>query len=139
MTTNAGSEGAWTQDELHQRAEAAKLHKKTRNALTEEKRDALDRRIFEICNENGENAMIHMRKALKSGGDSSYRDEDGQTPLHFCALEGNVDTVRMLIEAGADVEAPSTSGTTPYTYAEANGHTAVMNLLVRHGAKRVVS
>ena len=114
---------------------AAKLREKKRSKLTEEETKALDFSIFEICNANQEDAVMRMRKALDQGADVHYQDEAGDTPLHYCALEGNIDTVRMLIEAGADVNAPNQPGSTPYMYAEANQHGRVLLLLKKYGGR----
>ena len=132
---SVGAGAMWSQDELLEQAVAAKLRETARAKLkTEDEREALDHEIFEICNANPEDAVLRLRKALTKGGEPHYRDESGDTPLHYCALEGNVDSVRVLIEAGADINASNSAKTTPFAYADANGHKIVMNLLLKYGS-----
>ena len=45
-----------------------------------------------------------VRVLLAHGADPNARDGgDNATPLHFAAAQGNVDSVRLLLDAGADV------------------------------------
>src|SRR4030095_9822387 len=60
----------------------------------------------------GETTGLHLagphpdvvRVLLAHGADPNARDGgDNATPLHFAAAQGNVDSVRLLLDAGADV------------------------------------
>ena len=48
----------------------------------------------------------------------NVRNNQGFTPLHFAALEGNEEAVRWLLSQGAD---PSAASTAPYEYREGLG------------------
>ena len=45
-----------------------------------------------------------MRLLIERGADLNRRDfPDNATPLHFAAMHGDLETIRLLVEAGADV------------------------------------
>ena len=46
--------------------------------------------------------------------------EDGVTPLHWAAHEGNAGTVAVLIDAGANIRANTKDGKLPADIAEGN-------------------
>jgi ankyrin repeat protein len=58
----------------------------------------------------------------------------GETPLHFCAVEGSASGVRFFVEAGIPVDAPNELGDTPLVDAAALGNLEVVRLLLWHGA-----
>ncbi|CAJ0809757.1 hypothetical protein LMG19083_05015 [Ralstonia psammae] len=62
-------------------------------------------------------------------------DEEGATPLHAAAYEGQADAVRMLVtELGAEVDARQLDGTTPLWLAASEGYAGVCKQLVELGA-----
>lgn len=57
--------------------------------------------------------------------------------LHACiALNGSVDSVRVLLDAGADVNATAAGGYSPLHQAAAAGKSEVVRLLLAQGAKK---
>jgi len=67
------------------------------------------------------------------------RPEPGRrlTPLMIAALDGNLETVRILLDAGADVHARDAEGYTPLLWAVCNwwgGSDPILHLLAAHGA-----
>ncbi len=69
--------------------------------------------------------------------DDSLIDQEAMTggmPLHWAAVNGELEVVRTLIEAGADVNASDTDGETPLTKAARDDHGEIINLLLAHGA-----
>lgn len=58
----------------------------------------------------------------------------GETPLHFCAVEGLASGVRFFAEAGIPVDAPNELGDTPLVDAASLGKLEVVRLLLWHGA-----
>jgi len=43
-------------------------------------------------------------KLIEKGADVNARDIDGNTPLHWAANFGNVESINLLLKAGADVK-----------------------------------
>jgi ankyrin repeat protein len=58
----------------------------------------------------------------------------GETVLHFLAVEGYVDGVRLLAAAGADVDARNPFGDTALVDAVTLGNARVVAVLLEHGA-----
>ncbi|MBN9693031.1 MAG: ankyrin repeat domain-containing protein [Verrucomicrobia bacterium] len=73
-----------------------------------------------------------VRQALDQGAPVSAVDATGSTPLHWAAVYGGADTLRLLIERGADVNATNAAGATPLM--RAVGDLAKVQLLLAHGA-----
>ena len=71
---------------------------------------------------------------LSEGANVNEKDEDGDTPLHFSALNGHADVSKVLLENGANVNAVSESKWTPLHRAAFYGHIDVMKLLMMNGA-----
>lgn len=58
----------------------------------------------------------------------------GETPLHFCAVEGFVEGVRFLAEAGVPVDAVNEFGDSALVDAATLGNLEVVKVLLSHGA-----
>jgi ankyrin repeat protein len=58
----------------------------------------------------------------------------GMSALLFAAREGNVESVRVLLEAGADIDFTDPDGTTALILALMNGHWDTAQLLIESGA-----
>ncbi|GAA6052599.1 hypothetical protein JCM3770_006395 [Rhodotorula araucariae] len=66
---------------------------------------------------------------------ASDPDDEGITPLHWAAINGNVVCSKALLDRGALVDARGGDlDATPLMWAARNGHLAVVHLLVKHGA-----
>ncbi|KZV67587.1 ankyrin, partial [Peniophora sp. CONT] len=61
---------------------------------------------------------------------SEYEDR----PLHLAAKNGDIDSVRSLLDSGVDLEALDADGSTPLFLAAERGYIAVASLLVDRGA-----
>lgn len=72
--------------------------------------------------------LIHM------GMNVDERDHNGQTPLHYAAMVGNITAAKKLIELGADINAKDYFGRTPYNRAATKGHPLMMKLFQAKGA-----
>lgn len=73
-----------------------------------------------------------LRPALAQGAQVQAADASGDTPLHWAAVYGDVDSLRLLIERGADVNATNAAGATALM--RAAGDPAKVQLLLAHGA-----
>jgi len=58
---------------------------------------------------------------------------DGNRPLHYAAMKGQADIVRLLLERGAEVGARNKAGETALDLARANSQESVVELLKAHG------
>jgi ankyrin repeat protein len=82
------------------------------------------------------------RLLVAHGADVRFQMAEGFTALHEAALDGDLDTVRMLLDAGADPNVRSETGgdgggpgVTPVEMAAKHGFDAVVALLKERGAK----
>ncbi len=62
------------------------------------------------------------------------RDENGMTPLHHAAANGDVKTAKYLIDDGANVDAQDKDGLTPLHYAATYGYVEIAEYLIDNGA-----
>lgn len=61
-------------------------------------------------------------------------DHAGWTPLHYAALQGNLECVDVLLRAKVDVNAAAPNGSTALMLAARNGHVDVVKRLLAAGA-----
>jgi hypothetical protein len=85
-----------------------------------------------------DNDSAKVRELIKNNPDLVFsKDEDGFTPLHLAAANGNKDLVRFLLTTTkAEVNARDNAGSTPmHQAATAKGHSDIVELLLMHGAE----
>ena len=68
------------------------------------------------------------------GNRNQVKDGGGITPLVFAAREGDLDTVKALVEAGANVNQTTNYGWTPLLTATQNKNYKIGKYLLEHGA-----
>ncbi|MDQ6961486.1 MAG: ankyrin repeat domain-containing protein [Mariprofundaceae bacterium] len=71
---------------------------------------------------------------LQEGVSASQQDQDGNSPLHLAATQGNVKKARLLIKAGAKVNQKNSLGSSPLEGAAANNHEQMILCLIKQGA-----
>lgn len=80
--------------------------------------------------------LKRLERLLAEGFDPGTL-QDGISPLHSAAWNGQVEAARFLIEAGADVNAASTTGNTPLHLAAAKAGPEMVAFLLSVGADPV--
>ncbi|WP_264329012.1 ankyrin repeat domain-containing protein [Wolbachia endosymbiont (group A) of Andrena hattorfiana] len=94
---------------------------------------SLDLTTDESSNNSGINTSTEdIGKELEK---HNTRDENGMTPLHHAAANGDIKTAKSLIDKGADVNAQDKDSMTPLHRAAANNNEESVKLLVEYGAK----
>ncbi|PJM94745.1 ankyrin repeat domain-containing protein [Streptomyces sp. CB01373] len=83
--------------------------------------------------------MGHTARAealLRLGADPERADREGTTPLYAASVQGDAETVRLILAAGAcpDTESGRGSEGTPLCAAACWGHTETVRELLAHGA-----
>src|SRR5438105_1972113 len=62
-----------------------------------------------------------VRALIKARADVNAPEADGMTPLHWAALQKNLNAAHLLIQAGANAKSTTRFGITPLTLAATNG------------------
>lgn len=75
-----------------------------------------------------------VKRLLRQGAPPSWKDDDGNTPLHVATSRGHMQVVQQLVSAGADVNATDEDGMTPLIFAVTRGHVRMVQILVDAGA-----
>jgi ankyrin repeat protein len=67
--------------------------------------------------------------------DVDCRDHRGHTPLICCAIKGDIDFIKLIIEkAGANIDLANPKGISPLMYAGREGHPEIVRYLLKKGA-----
>ena len=66
--------------------------------------------------------------------DVNIQDKYGDTPLHLCALKGNENLCRLLLEHNADVNGQDKHGYTPLHWCDREGKEYLCRLFLEHNA-----
>ena len=95
----------------------------------EEGWNALQWASFNGCNE----AITYLKKKGKAKINRASQTDNLETPLHFAASNGHLETVKLLVKYKADVNVKSAYGYTPLDKAYASGHKEIMRFLFEKG------
>lgn len=72
--------------------------------------------------------MVEM--LVKAGGDCDLKDEQLNTPLHYCAMSDSLQSLKALLAHGAKIDEKNQLGETPLHVAVKKGHLLSTELLV---------
>merc|ERR1711934_91745 len=89
--------------------------------------------LIESAKKNNTGLMTRIFEECGSGLDVSPKDALGNTPLHYSASGGHIDTLTMLLDRGADCNAQSYSGDTPLHRAVTQGSEEIIRAVIDGG------
>jgi len=98
--------------------------------LTQTVNTSKEQRFFEAVKQNHKDEVEDSVKHQNA----NIKDERGNTPLMYAAINGNEDIAKILLDASADVHAHSADGTTPLGAAALSGDENTVELLLKAGA-----
>jgi ankyrin repeat protein len=87
---------------------------------------------FHIACKESDLHLIHQ--LLDEGTNIDVKDMFGRTALHYMAVLGNVDIMKLLITLGANINERSNSLWTPLLYASESGNCNCLKVLLDAGA-----
>ena len=76
-----------------------------------------------------------IKQHLAAGGDVSFRNKNGDTPLNYAAFLGHMEIVELLVENGANVNAKGLADWTPLHLAAHKNKEKIVQLLIANGAE----
>ncbi|KAK3390249.1 ankyrin repeat-containing domain protein [Podospora didyma] len=83
---------------------------------------------------NTPNMLETIEALLDAGADVNAIDDDGDTPLIQCMINGRADVAELLIRHGADLNVINKLGVTALTGCAGKGIMNVIEVLLKHGA-----
>ena len=69
---------------------------------------------------------------IKYGAKLNYRDLKSRTPIHYAAMNGNLDVMALLYYHGASLDVRDLKGRTPLMFAAQGNHISVIEWLLQH-------
>ena len=94
-----------------------------------------------VCDTDGKNALFYalecpaiFRRLVAQGIDTSKKDKEGKCVIHYAAIEGNVECMKILVESKADIKvATDYFGFHAIHCAAMNGNREIVGLLLNNG------
>lgn len=91
------------------------------------------KKLFRAC---GRGDLSFVKNILLNSKETLWNqmDEEGNTPIHWAAVGGHEEIVKILLDAGCDIEIKSHDGFTPLHSVAQEDHENVLQLLLDRGA-----
>merc|ERR1712166_61099 len=101
--------------------------------------DELGRLFLIAIDAHNPNCCDFAELFIDAGMDLNVKDANGSTVLHRMAVDGDIDSVELLLQRGADVDSLDGDGRTPMLAAAAthtNNVLRIVKMLIKKGAKK---
>ena len=72
-----------------------------------------EQQILNLCKNGQFDTAIQFLAQLPNGANINIQDENGLSPMHFAAANGNIEMVNSLLKKGADINIQNKQGYTP--------------------------
>ncbi|KAI8898919.1 ankyrin repeat-containing domain protein [Globomyces pollinis-pini] len=83
-----------------------------------------------MASANGHNDVLKYLFKYILPTDINVQNAEGSTPLHWAALNGHLETVKLLLDFGANATIRNQVGISPATLAEQNNHLECVKVLL---------
>ena len=94
----------------------------------------LTKKAVRLFGQKGVDRFEQMFQTGEFDFDNRYSVNAGSV-IHYAAMMGDLNRVKLLVERGADVNAKDEEGKTPLDFAQENGHQEIVKWLKECGAK----
>jgi ankyrin repeat protein len=94
-----------------------------------------EQQILNLCKNGQFDTAIQFLAQLPNGANVNIQDENGLSPMHFAAANGNIEMVNSLLKKGADINIKDNQDRSPMHLAASNGKTDMVWLLADNKAK----
>ena len=82
-----------------------------------------------ICNSNYRE-LEHILNTIPHFVNVNFFDQDGQTALHHCCMDGKLNFVKLLLRHGANARLTNRDGWSPVHIASYMGHSEILSYLI---------
>jgi len=96
---------------------------------------------YSLCASSRTGNVNFMKRLFNDHGkalDVNFQDGTGNTPLHYCAQQNQIEAATMLLDAGAKVNVVNYQGDTPLHLASRKNKIQMIELLISRGADRKI-
>ena len=76
-----------------------------------------------------------MIQLIEKGIDINEKAQNGSTPLHYAASEGDLELIKILLDAGAEINISNNLGNNALFNAVNNEHYEIAKFLINNGAE----
>ena len=89
--------------------------------------------------QNNPNILPVLEFLIQNSSTVNQQNVSGNTPLHYCVKENNVDCLKLLLKAGADPNIKNDAHESPFDIAKKEDHKECLQLLNDHSSKNPVN